>query len=882
MKKLYLLLSLLLLSTTIKAQNPDAFITTWTVFGSGSYLTITIPIVQDSTNNYTVDFGDGTILTNQTGSVSHTYNSQGTYTVAITGVFKRINFGESVDIEFKLKTIEQWGTNQWESMEDAFRKCNGLIINATDSPDLSNVTSTKGMFRDCGSCIGTSGNLNNWDVSNVTDMSNMFNKTTSFNQPLNNWDVSNVTNMGAMFYNASTFNQSLNDWDVSNVTNMSSMFYFALSFNQPLNDWDVSNVTDMRWMFHKAPSFNQPLNNWNVSSVTTMASMFNDATNFNQPLNNWDVSNVTNMYMMFYKTPFNHPLNSWNVSNVTNMNGTFRMASSFNQDLSNWDVSNVTNMQTMFSEASSYNQDLSDWTFKEDVDLNHFVSNSGLDTNNYDALLMRFAQLQLQNITLGASNKKYCDVNVRNYLINELGWNIYGDSLGESCEGNTISGNILFDENNDGCDVNDILINNILINADNGTPYYSTLSANGEYVLNLLNDTYTVSLLNVPDYFIVTPENYTVSYTDFGNVEELNFCLTANQTIQDLNITLLPLTEARPGFEADYQLIVQNVGTQTVNNISVSFSFDDTMQSFLSAVPSPSSTTANQLNFEIASLSPFGSTVINFTMQTFAPPTVNGDDILSFSATVSPSIDDYTPYDNSFGLRQIVVNSYDPNDKLVLQGSEIHIDDVNEYLHYIVRFQNTGTASAIHVRIEDTLHESLDWNTIQILNSSHNYRVEIKDGNQMEFIFNNINLPYEDENEEGSNGFIAYKIKPIAGTQIGDFIIGNEAYIYFDYNLPIITNTTSTEVVEETSSVSVHNLNDLISVYPNPTNGVLHISSKGNTILEEVKIYNLQGRELFNSVQNLETIHIEDFSSGIYLMNIKTNQGIISKRVIKK
>src|SRR5690554_2847791 len=148
MKKLYLLLSLLLLSTTIKAQNPDAFITTWTVFGSGSYLTITIPIVQDSTNNYTIDFGDGTILTNQTGNVSHTYSTVGTYTVSLTGTFGHIKFSDiGIILALRLKAIEQWGSNQWTSMENAFSGCSNLIINAIDIPNLSQVTNMSGMFK---------------------------------------------------------------------------------------------------------------------------------------------------------------------------------------------------------------------------------------------------------------------------------------------------------------------------------------------------------------------------------------------------------------------------------------------------------------------------------------------------------------------------------------------------------------------------------------------------------------------------------------------------------------------------------------------------------------------------------------------------------------
>ena len=126
------------------------------------------------------------------------------------------------------------------------------------------------------------GEINNWDVSKVTDMSHMFKD--SFNQPLNKWNVSKVTNMRGMFWTCRSFNPPLNNWNVSNVTTMGLMFQDATSFNQPLNNWNVSNVTDMMLMFTRARSFNRPLNNWNVSKVETMFAMFDDATSLNQPL----------------------------------------------------------------------------------------------------------------------------------------------------------------------------------------------------------------------------------------------------------------------------------------------------------------------------------------------------------------------------------------------------------------------------------------------------------------------------------------------------------------------------------------------------------------------------------------------------------------------
>src|SRR5690606_17379263 len=98
----------------------------------------------------------------------------------------------------------------------------------------------------------------------------------------------------------------------------------------------------------------------------------------------------------------------------------------------------------------------------------------------------------------------------------------------------------------------------------------------------------------------------------------------------------------------------------------------------------------------------------------------------------------------------------------------------------IVRFQNTGTASAINVRILDTLHPKLDWNTLVPITASHDYYVHTFNGNQVEFIFEDINLPHEAENEPESHGFIAYKIKPKIDVQVGDIISG-DARIYFDF-----------------------------------------------------------------------------------------------------
>jgi surface protein len=120
--------------------------------------------------------------------------------------------------------------------------------------------------------------FNNIVTTLVTDMSRMFyyDGFYYFNYPLESWDVSNVTNMSAMFNLAKDFDQNISYWNVSKVTNMSSMFWNATTFNQPIGSWDVSNVTNMTGMFKLAKRFDQNISSWNVSKVSNMSAMFSD------------------------------------------------------------------------------------------------------------------------------------------------------------------------------------------------------------------------------------------------------------------------------------------------------------------------------------------------------------------------------------------------------------------------------------------------------------------------------------------------------------------------------------------------------------------------------------------------------------------------------
>ncbi|TMM55867.1 BspA family leucine-rich repeat surface protein [Maribacter algarum] len=369
------------------------FITTWKTDNEGfsEDNQITIPTHPDEVYNYTVDWGDGTSNSAVTGDITHTYATPGTYRISIVGSFPRIYFNDfilSFDTDLnKIISIDQWGDIEWNSMENAFRECRRLDVVAPDAPNLSNVTSVRGMFRDCTQLIGTDA-FNSWDVSSVTNMISMFSRAVAFNQDIGDWDVSNVTRMGSMFLNADVFNQDIGDWDVSNVTNMAGMFEEARLFNQDIGDWDVSNVTDMTEMFKLTRQFNSDIGDWDVSNIETLR-------------------------------------------------GTFAGAVAFNQDLSQWDVSNVENMFATFNLASSYDQDLGDWDIRNVSNLGYFLNNTAMSTGNYDNTLRGWANLTglNSNLNLDAITVSYCNSdNARQKLIEDYGWTINDAGKAADCQ----------------------------------------------------------------------------------------------------------------------------------------------------------------------------------------------------------------------------------------------------------------------------------------------------------------------------------------------------------------------------------------------------------------------------------------------------------------
>ncbi|MFN5352061.1 MAG: BspA family leucine-rich repeat surface protein, partial [Alphaproteobacteria bacterium] len=328
------------------------FNTTWDTTKPGSANnTIIIPLVSGVAYNFTVNWGDGTLNSynsNTLSSITKVYSIPGTYTVKISGTFPRIYFFGSTD-KSKITAITQWGTNAWASMERAFYGCDNLTVTATDTPNLLSYAtmSLASMFRGTTSLTGLGANGNLWNTSKVISMGEMFFGSTNFDANIGNWNTSKVTDMKSMFEGAKNFNQDISRKPGKDDTKFDDVTDCSLSSASTSNDyWNTGCVISMSEVFQGAEGFNNGKGsgvsgdmNWDTSKVQSMFYMFEGAKNFNQNIGSWDTSKVTTMANMFSgATKFNNgessSIGNWNTSKVTNMQTMFRSATAFNQDIS--------------------------------------------------------------------------------------------------------------------------------------------------------------------------------------------------------------------------------------------------------------------------------------------------------------------------------------------------------------------------------------------------------------------------------------------------------------------------------------------------------------------------------------------------------------------
>jgi len=261
-------------------------------------------------------------------------------------------------------------------------------------------------------------------------------------------------------------------------------------------------------------------------------------------------------------------------------------------------------------------------------------------------------------------------------------------------------------------------------------------------------------------------------------------------------------------------------------------------------------------------------------------PPVNLNQILSFTANGNPVTGDENPSNNQFTLNQVVVGSYDPNDIACLEGSTVSPDEIGNYLHYIVNFENTGTAAAENVVVKLVVDpQEFDINSLQLMNSSHGAFVEIRN-NIVEFKFANINLmPSGGDPPVNGHGNILFKMKSKATLNTGD-LVRNKANIFFDYNFPIETNDAKTSF--ELLNVDVFTNDASVVVFPNPAQDKININC--NNTIKSVELYDVQGRILEVHTMNKISAQMDlsGKAKGIYFVKIITEKGKEVTKIIKE
>lgn len=444
---------------------------------------------------------------------------------------------------------------------------------------------------------------------------------------------------------------------------------------------------------------------------------------------------------------------------------------------------------------------------------------------------------------------------------------------------NSISGNVKFNGNNDNCATGIQFSNRRITTTSGANSYTSFTNSSGNYSLLIPNSgTYnTIANLNLNANLTSNPNSISVvSSGGNQNYSNTNFCLSAITNYTDLSVALLTVGQARPGFATNYILRIYNNGTTSLTG-TVVLTYENGKMAFTSASPTINSSTANTLTWNYSNLLPYQQQTINLTFTIATPPTVNTGDTLAFTFVGNPIAGDDFPTNNTITLTQPVFSSYDPNDKTVLEGSSITLPQASRHLHYLTRFQNTGTANATTVVLKETLDAKLDWDTFEPMSSSHNYTVQIRNGNELTVTYSNIDLAYSSANEPASHGYFAYRIKPKSTVVVGDSFSSN-AKIYFDYN-PFIQTNTVTTTINALSTNDFENTNFVI--HPNPASNFVTIRSE-LSVDATYEISDINGKLLSKGkVENNSEIDISQLQPGFYLININSIDQKNTFKIIK-
>ena len=697
--------------------------------------------------------------------------------------------------------------------------------------------------------IGCNGCLNTLKISNLNGIESFVNINRLF---FNNNNVNSI--------NLNTLNQlkelGLENNQITNleVNNLIQLTNLGCSFNQ-IQNLNISALINLK----RLDCSNNLITSLNLSNNTLIEDVYCNG----NLLNNINIQNLDNLNIL---SIYSNQLTELNFNGVTTLGGLLCN----NNLLTTLDLSN---QKEIFALQCHNNQLVS-----------LFVKNSSTESGGVYPL--NFSNNpNLQYICCDDFQESFYKIKANEYGYTNCQVNTYC-SFPPGGNYNTISGQVKYDFDNSGCDANDLPVMFAKITSPSFTAS-NTIYANnqGQYNAYVLQGTHTITpQIENPSFFVSTPPSAQVTFSNSNNnTQTQNFCIIPNGVHHDVEVTLIPITPARPGFDATYKIIYKNKGNQVENGtVTLTYLNQDALD-IVSCNPAFNSENSDgfekTLTWNYVNLQPFQTREITVVLNLNGPmetPALNIGETLSMTSTVTPEINDETPIDNHSDIRQVIVGSYDPNDKTCIEGATITPAMVGEYVHYVIRFENTGTYPAQNVVVKDMIDLSkFDIATLIPIKASHNFETRIA-GNKVEFIFENINLPFDDANNDG---YVAFKIKTKPTLVLGD-TFSNLANIYFDYNFPIITNTATTTIAA--LSTTDFDFGTHFTLYPNPVKEVLHFQSKDNTSIHSIEIYTTLGQVVLAVTDTLSTVDVSSLQAGNYIVKVHTDLGVSNTKFIKE
>jgi hypothetical protein len=467
----------------------------------------------------------------------------------------------------------------------------------------------------------------------------------------------------------------------------------------------------------------------------------------------------------------------------------------------------------------------------------------------------------------------------------------------------TISGKVYRDANsNCTIDGGETGISNIMIHCSNFG--YAFTDINGNYSFQVPTGTYTLSESVNSTYPLAPCQGNAIVQSVTAGAGCNNIVNFANNvvTLHDLHIitTSFPFNAPIPGNPYYQKIIVENNGTIPESTVQVGYVHDGQLGAFTGSLFTQQNASTYPNWYSILSgfptLNPGTSGQVNLTynVPTNIPlgTTVNFFDTTAYASPMSTWLLDQTPWDNVQNYQQTVIGSYDPNFKEVSPkgtGPQGYITTKDSLLSYVIHFQNEGTYFAQNISVLDSLDSDLDWTTLRPGYSDHSYTTTVNENGVITFKFANINLPWKSQyGDLMSSGMVSYTIKRkrnlAQGTQFK-----NTAAIYFDYNAPVITNTTLNTLkdlnvsIEEKASSGDEN----VSLFPNPATNALNIAiyvkeaGKGDVYIMDISGKILVAHSItVDAGNNTLNENTSALPSGIYFVKVNCKDIATTKKLV--